>query len=637
MSTFVAGYIVFSLLVLAGVNVLSRRKSQKTNEKESVFESASAKFADTEPEHRKDPSTDPSFIPIIPEKPRIRLSAQDNKEEVSLSRRRKRETNTDSKPPDDPHNPQPVKPFKPGQIMAVLLIGAFVTILNQTLINVALPHIMLALNVSANTVQWLVTGYMLVNGVLIPISAYLVEKIPTKNLFIIAMLFFGVGSLVSGVSPSFSILLVGRLIQAVGAGIIMPLMMNVFLTIFPPEQRGKAMGTMGLAIIFAPAIGPTLSGWLVENYNWRWLFFIVLPLAVIDIIIALAWLKNVLKLTNPKFDLWGVVFSTIGFGGLLYAFSQAGSNGWQSGEVIISLILSIVSLILFFWRELTVERPMLELRVFKYGIFSLTTIVSAVVTMAMFAAMILLPIYLQSIRGFSPLQSGLLLLPGALLMGIMSPIAGAIFDRIGARWLAVSGLLITVLTTWEFTKLTDATTYNHILLLYSMRMLGMSLLMMPIMTEGLNQLPSRLNSHGTAMANTMRQIAGSLGTALLVTIMTSRTAFHLGNYQNVLVQTNENLSAQVGGISSMLSSTLGLPAQAGSAVASQMLYGIAAKEAVISGINDSFIVATWIAAVALVLSFFIRRAHRPERTPRKKNPQESPQTKDIAPSALTES
>ncbi|WP_347338387.1 DHA2 family efflux MFS transporter permease subunit [Tumebacillus amylolyticus] len=505
-----------------------------------------------------------------------------------------------------------------GRLLTVLLLGAFVAILNQTLINVALPHMMNDLNVSANVIQWLVTGYMLVNGVLIPITAYLIERYGARKLFLAAMMLFTLGAVICAISPNFSIMLIGRLVQASGAGIIMPLMMTVFLTVFPPEKRGKAMGLMGIAMIFAPAIGPTLSGWIVQNYTWRILFYLVIPIGILDLVLAAAWMKNITKTSRPKFDTAGFVFSTLGFGGVLYAFSEAGSKGWTSGIVLSTMVIGIISLILFVWRELTAEQPMLNLRVFKFDVFTLTTIISSLINMAMFAAMILLPIYLQNIRGFTPLQAGLLMLPGAILMGIMMPVSGAIFDKFGARALAIIGLVITVVTTYEFTKLTSDTTYGHILALYCFRMFGMSFMMMPIQTAGMNQLPRTLHAHGTAVGNTARQVAGSLGTALLVTIMTNRSTFHMANYANEVTNANPILSQKMTMLGQGFAASAGLPTQAGQSVMTQMIYGLAMKESTINGINDAFLYATIFAVIALVLAFFIKRVQPTGMPPKKK-------------------
>ncbi|WP_168120049.1 DHA2 family efflux MFS transporter permease subunit [Paenibacillus sp. HB172176] len=467
-------------------------------------------------------------------------------------------------------------------IVAALIMGAFVALLAQTLLNVALPKMMEDLEVSTNTIQWLTNGYLLTNGILIPLSAFLISRFSTRKLFLTAVGLFAIGTIVCAFAPEFSFLLTGRIIQAAGAGILMPLMMVVFLTIFPVEERGKAMGMMGLAMIFAPAIGPTLSGWVVEHYSWRVLFYIVLPLSIISFIFGFFSMKNVTQTGKSKLDLLGVILSTLGFGGLLYGFSDAGNDGWDSATVIVSLAVGAVSLILFVWREAVVEKPILDVRVFKYSMFSLTAFINSIITMAMFSGMILLPIYLQTLRGFTPLESGLLLLPGAILMGIMSPITGIIFDKIGARWLAVVGLLITTITTYEFSTLTMETSYSHIIIMYTARMFGMSMLMMPIQTAGINQLPRRLNSHGSAMSQTIRNVAGALGTALLVTIMT---------------QAAESRGAE------LVKAAKIDPKDAANAAQMQEITTLAT----VHGINFSFVVATWMTLAALVLAFFIRR------------------------------
>ncbi|WP_430623441.1 DHA2 family efflux MFS transporter permease subunit [Metabacillus fastidiosus] len=494
------------------------------------------------------------------------------------------------------------------KILVALMLGAFVAILNQTLLNVAIPHIMNDLGISANTVQWLSTGYMLVNGIAIPITAFLIEKFGTRKLFLAAIFLFTIGSLVCSLSTNFTVLMIGRVIQACGAGIIMPLLMTVFFVLFPPEKRGKAMGIMGIVIIFAPAVGPTLSGWLIGHYSWRLLFDIVIPIGVLDLILGFLWMKDVTKVTNPKFDFPGFLFSTLGFGFLLYGFSEAGNDGWTSASVIISLTIGIISLAAFVWRELTTDKPMLDLRVFKYDIFALTTIISMIVNMAMFGAMILLPIYLQNIRGYTALESGLLMLPGAIIMGIMSPISGALFDRFGAKWLAVVGLTITVITTWQFTTLSMTTSYSHIMLLYVLRMFGMSFIMMTVMTEGLNQLPPHLGSHGTAASNTARQVAGSIGTALLVTVMSTRQGVHFGEYTNTVTSANSFISSKFSELTHLLSGYTHLPGAAGTELTTSLMYGQTMQQATIDGINDAFIVATGIAFVAWILAFFIKRS-----------------------------
>ncbi|MCG7332517.1 DHA2 family efflux MFS transporter permease subunit [Salinicoccus roseus] len=405
-------------------------------------------------------------------------------------------------------------------LMAVLISGAFAAILNQTLLATAIPPIMKDLEIEADVAQWLQSVFMLVNGIMIPITAFLIGKFTTRSLFFTAMGLFGFGTLVCGLAPGFEILLVGRILQASGAGIIMPLMQTIIFLIYPLEKRGTAMGMFGLVIGFAPAIGPTLSGWFVESYPWRGLFFIIIPIVIIDLIVAYFILRNVTERTNPKLDIPSIILSTFGFGGLLYGFSVAGSSGWLSTPVLGSLALGAVTLFLFIMRQQKLEQPILEFKVFQDKIFSLTTGLGMVVFMSMIGGAVILPILMQDMMGFSPLESGLMLLPGALVMGSMSPVTGKLFDMFGARWLAIIGLSLVTITTYLFTMITVDTTFTYLATVNVFRMLGVAMVMMPVTTAGLNQLSPKLVPHGTAMNNTMRQIAGAVGTALLVSIMT---------------------------------------------------------------------------------------------------------------------
>ena len=349
-------------------------------------------------------------------------------------------------------------------------------------------------------------------------------------------------------------MMTGRVLQAIGAGILMPLGSNVIVTIFPPERRGVAMGTMGIAMILAPAIGPTLSGYIVQNYHWNVMFYGMFILGLIAIIIGFIWFRLYQRTTNPKADYQGVVYSTIGFGALLYGFSEAGNKGWGSTEIIVMFILGAVFITLFVIRELTMKAPMLNLEVLKSSTYTLTTIINMVVMMSLFGGMILLPIYLQNLRGFSALDSGLLMLPGALVMGALGPVAGKLLDTVGLKPLALFGIAVMTYGTYELTKLNLDTPYMHIMSIYIIRSFGMAFVMMPLMTAAINALPPRLISHGNAFLNTMRQLAGSIGTAILVTVMTTQTTQHFNAFSTELDKTNpvvqdhmRELATQYGG------------------------------------------------------------------------------------------
>jgi EmrB/QacA subfamily drug resistance transporter len=406
-------------------------------------------------------------------------------------------------------------------IVGLLLAGTFIAILNQTLMITAIPPIMEEMNITANSAQWLTTIFMLVNGIMIPISAFLIERFTTRQLFISAMTIFTAGTLVGGIAPNFEILLTGRVIQSFGAGIMLPLMTTVFLMIFPVNKRGAAMGLVGLVISFAPAIGPTLSGWVTSQYSWRVLFFIILPIAIIDIFVAFFALKNVTEVSKPKVDFLSIILSTLGFGGLLYGFTSAGNFGWTDPITLLTLGIGGVSLILFITRQLKLKHPMLEFGVFKYSVFPFAIIIGMIGFMGLIGAETIIPLFMQGMRDFSAVEAGIALLPGAVISGIMAPIIGRVFDKIGARWLVIIGLTIMTAASFAFTNLGPSTTMTYITVLYAVRMVGFSMVMMPVATSALNQLPKHLLPHGAAMDNTMKMIAASVGTAILVTVMTT--------------------------------------------------------------------------------------------------------------------
>ena len=419
------------------------------------------------------------------------------------------------------------KKYNRSLLVVVLLIGTFCTVLNQTLLATAFPTLMKEFDISASTVQWLTTGFLLVNGIMIPVSAWLINSFSSKKLYISAMTTFLIGTIICFLAQNFSVLLIGRLIQAIGVGLSMPLLQNIMLTIFPPEKRGSAMGMAGIVIGLAPALGPTLSGWIIDHYSWRDLFGMVIPIVILVLVLALFFMKSVIELTHPKIDTISAILSTIGFGSLLYGFSSVGDKGWLSKEVLGFLIIGIIFIFLFSKRQLKIEHPFLELRVFKSKIFTIAAVLAGVTNMAMIGAEMVLPLYIQNIRGESAFHSGLMLLPGALVMGLMMPITGTIFDKRGARKLAITGMFILTSATLPFAFLTSKTSVIVIVVLYAIRMFGISMVMMPVTTSGMNALPAHLISHGTAVNNTFRQVASSIGTAILISVLTNVTKNNL--------------------------------------------------------------------------------------------------------------
>lgn len=407
-----------------------------------------------------------------------------------------------------------------------------------------------------------------------------------------AMVLFTLGTLLAMLAPTFSVLVAARMIQACGSAMMMPLLMNVMLTAFPIERRGTAMGIFGLVMITAPAIGPTLSGWVIEHYTWRTLFGIVLPFSILTLIYAFFKLRNITPNRDMKLDVFSLVLSSVGFGGLLYGFSSAGDadKGWDSPLVYGTIIIGTIALVTFIVRQLRMDDPMLDFKIYKHPMFALSSAISIVLSIALFSGMILTPLYVQTIRGISPFHSGLLMLPGAIVMGLMSPVTGRLFDKYGARVLAVIGLTITVLSTFYLSRLGMESGYYYIMWIYTIRMFGISMVMMPVMTNGLNQLPMISNPHGTAMNNTLQQVSGAIGSAILLTIMTKRME-STGAELLSEAQASDNAPTTAEGLAKLQEQ---LEAQA-----------------MLDGISFSFFISTIVAIIALVLSFFMKRVALP--------------------------
>ncbi|HFE4662746.1 TPA: DHA2 family efflux MFS transporter permease subunit [Staphylococcus aureus] len=631
-TTFIISYIVLALIIVGVINLFlirSRRKA-KRQQKEQQFatrQSNQSKFKASD----LDRTTDQSSQHTAREEARI--DNKDNQNQVSLNKQTEgseqdQELFNDNKDDEafaakNPNseeykvNEKIKKEHKNfifgegvsrGKILAALLFGMFIAILNQTLLNVALPKINTEFNISASTGQWLMTGFMLVNGILIPITAYLFNKYSYRKLFLVALVLFTIGSLICAISMNFPIMMVGRVLQAIGAGVLMPLGSIVIITIYPPEKRGAAMGTMGIAMILAPAIGPTLSGYIVQNYHWNVMFYGMFIIGIIAILVGFVWFKLYQYTTNPKADIPGIIFSTIGFGALLYGFSEAGNKGWGSVEIETMFAIGIIFIILFVIRELRMKAPMLNLEVLKFPTFTLTTVINMVVMLSLYGGMILLPIYLQNLRGFSALDSGLLLLPGSLIMGLLGPFAGKLLDTIGLKPLAIFGIAVMTYATWELTKLNMDTPYMTIMGIYVLRSFGMAFIMMPMVTAAINALPGRLASHGNAFLNTMRQLAGSIGTAILVTVMTTQTTQHLSAFGEELDKTNPVVQDHMRELASQYGDQEG---------AMKVLLQFVNKLATVEGINDAFIVATIFSVIALILCLFLQSNKKAKATAQK--------------------
>jgi len=404
-------------------------------------------------------------------------------------------------------------------MIGLMMAGSFFAILTNMSMNVALPAIMTDLNVQQySTIQWLATINMLVSGIVMPTTAYFITKFQSHRVFISAKLFFILGTMLAIFAPSFAILLLGRLIQSIGVAILMPLLMNVMLASFNRESRGKALGIYGLIYMLAPIAAPLYAGNMIDHFGWRMIFIAVLPFSLLVTALSFWKLKNILTQRPANFDKLSFILSSTAFASLLLGFSEASTFGWSDWRILLMLAMGALALGLFVFRQLRLQAPFLNLNVFRYGMFSLSALATFVTSMILYPPLILVPTLFQNIHGLSSLESGLLTIPGALVVATLMPIAGRLYDKIGIKPLALLGFPLIAAASFALSNLTLETSALYVGSWFAVRGIGLGLLLVPLGTNGLNQIPASLNPSGAAINNTIQQLGGAIGTAVFVTL-----------------------------------------------------------------------------------------------------------------------
>lgn len=408
-------------------------------------------------------------------------------------------------------------------VIRLLVLATFVVILNETIMINAIPRLMVDLHVTDRTAQWVSTAFMLTMASVIPITGWFLQRVTTRRAYALAMCVFLAGTALAAVAPSFEVLLAGRVVQACGTAVMMPLLMTTLMTVVPEHDRGRVMGNVTLAISVAPAMGPVISGLVLQLGSWRWLFVFVLPIAAAVTWFGLRNLENIGEPQTGSVDWLSVVLSALGFGGLVFGLSRFGDGSITTPVVIV--VAGVVLIAAFALRQIRLQRtgsPLLDLRVLLSSVYAKALVLMAVAFLAMLGSMILLPLYLQNLRGLSPLQTGLLVMPGGLAMGLLGPTVGRLFDRFGGRVLVIPGAIGIAAALAGFTRITLDTPYWQLVALHVLLMISLAAAFTPVFTLGLGALPMHLYSHGSSMLATLQQVAAALGTALVVTIMSSR-------------------------------------------------------------------------------------------------------------------
>ncbi|GGO13086.1 MFS transporter [Microbispora rosea subsp. aerata] len=408
-------------------------------------------------------------------------------------------------------------------VIRLLVLATFVVILNETIMINAIPRLMEALHITEQTAQWLSTAFMLTMAAVIPITGWFLQRVSTRSAYSTAMGLFLLGTALAAVAPSFEVLLGARVIQASGTAVMMPLLMTTLMQVVPEAQRGRVMGNVSLAISVAPAMGPTVSGVILQFGSWRLLFAVVLPIAALITWRGLKQLQNVGDIQVSAIDWLSVVTAAAGFGSLVYGLSK-----FEGGDIPVAAAIvaaGLAAIAVFVVRQLSLQRrgvPLMDLRTLRHRTYTIALVLLSVSFMAMIGSMILLPLYLQNVRELSPLETGLLVMPGSLAMGLLGPTVGRLFDRFGGRVLVVPGAIGIALALAGLTQVTMTMPYWQLLGLHALLMVSLAATFTPVFTLGLGAIPSTLYSHGSSILNTLQQVAAAFGTALVITVMSAR-------------------------------------------------------------------------------------------------------------------
>jgi MFS transporter, DHA2 family, multidrug resistance protein len=422
------------------------------------------------------------------------------------------------------------------QVLLVVMIGTFMAVLDSSIVNVSLPSMMADFGSSVDDIEWVVTGYMLSFSTFMPLTGWFRDHIGHKILYISSLVLFTLGSLACGLAWNLPSLVVARIVQALGAGAISPTGMSMISEVFEPKERGRALGYWGLGIIMGPAIGPTLGGMLTRAFGWRSIFTINLPIGLIGVFLAMSLLKHDVPHVSHRrpFDFWGFLFLSVFLVAFLLGLSKGEQEGWTSVYIFTCFSLAVLGFVGFLLVESLVPKGIIDLSLFKSPVFSVCMLVNAVRSVALFGSMFLLPVFLQRLMGYDAVMTGLILLPSALSMAVLIPVVGKLSDRIGPRWPSLAGLLIVAWFMFVYRDLNLNTRLIDIIWPTMLRSLGLVLLMAPIMTAALNAAPRHKAATVSSLSNLIQQVGGSLGIAMLTTMLTIRTKFHMSNLGSVV-------------------------------------------------------------------------------------------------------
>jgi DHA2 family multidrug resistance protein len=528
--------------------------------------------------------------------------------------------------------PRPALAYK-WIVAGVVIFGLFMTILDSTIVNIAIPRLQNVFGANLTSVQWVLTAYTLVQGVATPLTAFLSQRLGQKRLYLLALAGFTTGSALCGLSWNLPLLIFFRVLQGAMGAFMSPLAITLLWTEFPPQERGTAMGALGVPILLAPAFGPTLGGYIVTFLGWQLIFFINVPIGIIGIILGSIFLREGQAERRSPFDIPGFVFASIGLGSLLYGFSDVSTDGWGSTKVLSFLTIGVLMLAVFVVIELRLafqgRQPLLDLRVFANAAFTTSNITSVLVTFALYGGLFIIPIYLQNLRGLSAFQAGLLLLPQAFASMVSAVVGGRLVDKFGVRAVVIPGLIILGFALWLFTSLGASTPYGTIQLWLIGRSLALGLCFQPLAVSALSEIRPRHLPQATAVNTTVRFVMSSFAVAVMATLVQTQTAVHYVHLAEQVTPLSP-LGQLVPELQAFFMQS-GASASAAYAAAIQVVVGLVQRQATILAMQDAFRLSVILTAVAIVAAFFVRyRRVPPAAAPEQPSSQQERQEGEAA-------
>src|SRR5579875_148737 len=493
-------------------------------------------------------------------------------------------------------------------VTLVVIFGAFMSILDQTIVNIAIPRLQNAFGADLDSVQWVLTAYILTQGVVTPTTAFFADRLGTKRFYMLALAIFTAGSALCGLAWSLPVLIIFRVAQGIGGAALFPLAITLLYREFPPHQRGLASGVLGIAALLAPAVGPTLGGYFVTYVAWQLIFFVNVPIGIIGILLAALLLREVRTETRTPFDVLGFVLVSTGLAAVLYALSDASIDGWASGKVLGFLLGGLFLLGCFVFVEIDRSRrekqPLLDLRLFANGPFLSSNIVNVLITFAFFGGIFLFPIYLQNLRGLNAFSAGLLLLPQAFASLITALIAGRVVDRFGVRVVVIPGLIFLAFATWQLSSLTLSTPYGWLQVLFVIRGLGLGVVIQPLSVSAVSDLHPRKFTHSSTLYTVMRFVSTSLGIAVLATLVQTQAKIHSGHLAEQVTP-----ASPPGQLAARLQALLvqhGVSMVNARAAALQEIARLVQRQGYLLAIQDAFRLVLFVMIASIIAACFIR-------------------------------